>query len=332
MDLRQLRYFVTVAEFGSFSAAARHLGVAQPALSRHVKALERRLNVSLLTRTVRGAEMTAPGEKLFHFAQGLLRQIETLPEVVDEQQGVVSGRVVVGLPTSVSAVLASPLLRAARARFPQIRIHLIDLASGFLDEWMDNGRVDICVLYDAARSAKLNLDHILVEDLCLIGPAGAFPPGCEEIAFQRLGDFPLALPSAPHSLRRLTERLALAHSVRLDVVLEVDSLAVTKTFVQEGQGFIISTEGAVHAEIAAGTLGAVRIVEPTISRSVSLATSAVRGTPRACDEIRRLTLQVAQELIRSGVWKAGPRNAKADDAAHQRAASSAPARSGSRLR
>ena len=303
MDARQLRYFLAVAELGGFSAAARHLGIAQPALSRHVKALEDQLGVPLLTRTVRGVRMTGQGETLFHHAQGILRQLEMVPQIVGERTATVSGRVVIGLPTSVSAVLARPLLRATMERLPQVRVHLIDSLSGFLEEWVEAGRLDVCVLYDAQPSASLRLEGILVEDLCLIGAAGAFAPERREIAFRRLADFPLVLPALPHSLRRLLEMMALSHGVRLNIVLEVDSLPVSKAIAEEGRAYAVLPQGAVHVEIQRGALEAIEIVEPRVSRSVSLATSAMRGSTRACNEVRRLTLEVARELRRTGVWK-----------------------------
>jgi LysR family transcriptional regulator, nitrogen assimilation regulatory protein len=303
MDIRQLRYFKTVAEIGSFSAAARYLGVAQPALSRHVKALEGELGVVLLHRGVRGIDLTPFGERLLHSASALLRQFEMLPDVVSDRDEVVSGRVVVGLPTSVNAVLAQPLISAAMARLPAVQLHVIESLSGFLSEWIEAGRLDICILYDADAGSMLDLETILIEDLYLLGRAGAMPEGCREIPFQRLADLPLAMPGPPHSLRRLLDTMAISHGVRLNIVVEVDSLTIIKAIAERENLFTLLPMSAAYDELQAGRLQAHRIVTPSVSRSVSIATSTVRGRTRACEEVRRLILEISHDLEHRGIWK-----------------------------
>ncbi len=165
MDIRPLRYFVTIAELGSFSAASRHLNVAQPALSRHIKALEADLATPLLVRSPQGVTMTEPGERLFHHALSILRQIDLVPGMVTKPDHPVTGRVSIGLPTSASAILSAPLLARAAERFPGVRLHLVESLSGFLLEWVQSRRVDLAILFDAEPSPTLWLKTMLVENL-----------------------------------------------------------------------------------------------------------------------------------------------------------------------
>ncbi len=304
MDVRSLRYFVTIAELGSFSAAARHLNIAQPALSRHIKDLETRFATRLLVRTPRGVSMTDPGERLFRYGLSILRQIELVPAVVKEADQPVTGLVTIGLPTSASTILSRPLLTRAKQKLPGVRVHLIESLSGFLDEWVQTRRLDLAILFDAEPSPNLRLDDMLVEDLCLVGRAGAFSAGARTISFRRLAQYPLLLPGVPHSLRRLLEAMARSHGVRLDIAYEVDSLDVVKRLARAGDGFAILAEGAAHEEIAAGQLQALKIVRPNVTRSVSLAASVLPGGTPACEEIRRLILELGRELRKSGAWKA----------------------------
>lgn len=299
MDVRHLRYFKTVAELGGFSAAARRLGVAQPALSRHVKALEQKLGFLVFRRGPQGVRLTPEGERLLEFSDGLLRQFDMLPDIVGGTPGSVSGRVVVGFPTSVCAVLARPLIRAAARQLPQVRLHVVESLSGFLREWIEAGRLDICVLYDAPPGRTLVLEHLLDEDLCLVGAPGAFPPGCTEIPFQRLADQRLAMPGPAHSLRQLVEGVAARHGVALDIAVEIDSMTVIKGLAESGDFSVLLPRGAVQDEIAAGRLRACRIVEPTVSRSVSIATSSARGELRACAEVKRLIFEISAGIGRA---------------------------------
>ena len=313
MDARKLRYFVTVAQLGSFSEAARRLHIAQPALSRHVKAIEESLGVELLTRDARGVCPTEAGEQLLLHGRDVLERLEQLPRMVGSRSHRVAGRVVVGLPTSASAVLSVPLLRAALERYPLVRIHLMESLSGTLEEWMEAGRLDLAVLYDAQPLPGIALEPVLVEDLWLVGGPNAFPASRKEVAFRTLPRYRLVVPSLSHSHRRLVEGLALSHNVRLEVAAEIDSLSVQKAMVADGSTFTIVPHGAIHTELAAGTLSALRIVSPSISRTVSLACALTRSDSQACNAIARLMLDLARGLVRTNVWQGradfGPQDA-----------------------
>lgn len=304
MDIRPLRYFVTIAELGSFSAAARYLNVAQPALSRHIKELETRFGTTLLVRSPRGITITAPGERLFRYGLSILRQVEQVEAVVKDMDQPVTGLVTVGLPSSVSPILSIPLLARAKQRIPGVRIHLIESLSGYLNEWVQTRRVDLAILFDAEPSPNHRLDAMLVEELCLVGAAGAFPGVPSSIPFAGLGRYPLVLPGVSHSLRRLLEAMARSHGIRLHIAYEVDSRTVVVRLARAGTAFAILAEGAVREDIASGRLSALKIVRPNVSRSVSLAASALPGGTPACEEVRRLILELGEDLRKSGIWKA----------------------------
>ncbi|MDA8048410.1 MAG: LysR family transcriptional regulator [Rhodospirillales bacterium] len=304
MDIRSLRYFVTIAELGSFSAAARYLNVAQPALSRQIKALEARFATRLLVRSPRGIAVTAPGERLFRYGLSILRQLEQVPAVIKDRDQPVTGLVTVGLPSSVSPILSLPLLARAKEKVPGVRVHLVESLSGYLNEWVQTRRLDLAILFDAEPNLNHRLDAMLVEELCLVGEAGAFPAGMRSIPFAGLSGYPLVLPGMSHSLRRLLEAMARSHGVRLDVAYEVDSRAVVVRLARAGDAFAILAEGAVRDEILSGRLRALKIIEPRVSRSVSLAASVLPGGTPACEEVRRVILELGRELQTTGAWKA----------------------------
>jgi DNA-binding transcriptional LysR family regulator len=306
MDARRLRYFVTVAQLGSFSAAARRLHIAQPALSRQVKALESMLGVTLLVRDARGVSLTHEGEELLAHAVHVLEQLDMLPRLVGPKSLRIAGRVVVGLPTSAGAVIAVPLLRAAIERFPNVRVHLIESLSGYLQEWIESGRLDLAVVYDPKPNPGIRIDPILIEDLWLVGAPQSLPPDLDVLPLQELHRFPLVVPGASHSHRRLLEGTALSHGVRLNIRAEVDSLTVLKRMAAEAGVFSILAHGAVQAELEAGTLRAARLVQPALSRSVALASSLSPGHNRACHAIAKLTLELARGMVAAGTWRGRP--------------------------
>lgn len=302
MDARKLRYFVTVAELGSFSEAARRLYIAQPALSRHVKELEESLGVALLVRDSRGVTLTSDGKELLAHGLDVLHRLDSLPRLVGSRSQRIAGRVSIGLPTSTSAVLSVPLLRAAFERFPAVQIRLIESLSGYLQEWIEGGRIDLAILFDAQPTAGVRLDRILVEDMWLVGSADAFPGAFREVPLSRLCDYPLVLTSTAQTHRRLVEHAATTHGVHLKIVAEIDSLSVLKVLPRDGRLFTILPHSALHPELAEGRLSAARIVSPSISRHVAMGSAAAPVDSQACHAIASLTLQVAHELVQDNIW------------------------------
>jgi len=145
MDLKQLEYFVRVAELGSFTRAAIELDVAQPALSRQVRLLEVELRQNLLVRNGRGAIPTEAGKLLLEHGRGILHQVERAREDLGRLRGGLAGRVAVGLPTSVARVLTVPLTRAFREALPEARLSISEGLSGSLQEGLISGRLDIVI-------------------------------------------------------------------------------------------------------------------------------------------------------------------------------------------
>ena len=118
MDLKQIEYFIRIAELGSFTRASIELNVAQPALSRQIRLLEVELGQSLLIRTGRGVNTTEAGKVLLEHGHGVLHQIERVREELSRVRVGLIGRVAVGLPPSLTKILTVPLLKAFRAELP----------------------------------------------------------------------------------------------------------------------------------------------------------------------------------------------------------------------
>jgi LysR family transcriptional regulator, nitrogen assimilation regulatory protein len=117
MDIRQLRYFVAITESGSFSQAAQKLFVSQPSLSQQIAGLETELKTQLLLRSAQGVAPTPAGSLLYRRSKELLRQVEQIKEEIHLENGLESGPVSVGLPTTIASVLGLPLFTRIRKRF-----------------------------------------------------------------------------------------------------------------------------------------------------------------------------------------------------------------------
>lgn len=220
MDLKQIEYFVRVAERRSFSRAAELLDVAQPTLSRQVRLLELELGQHLLYRNGRGAEPTEAGLRFLEHARALLALADRAKQDLQTLRETPTGKVVVGLPPRIARVLTPPLVQAFRRRFPDASIAVAEGLSAQMREWLLAGRVDLALLYDPAPSPQLGYESLFRENLVLVAAADHQPPLPARIAVAGLGAYPLVLPSLPNAIRTLVESICRAQGVRLQVAAE----------------------------------------------------------------------------------------------------------------
>ncbi|MEI8324895.1 MAG: LysR family transcriptional regulator, partial [Betaproteobacteria bacterium] len=168
MNLKQLEYFVRVAELGSFSKAALILNIAQPALSRQVRLLETDLHVTLLTRNGRGVVLTEMGQRLFDHSVGILQLVAHVTEEIEGARNVPCGRIVVGLPPSMGRRLTLPLVQSFRRSFPKARLAIVEGLSTHLTEWIASGRVDLGLIHNPEPNPAIEVTPVLDEPLGLV--------------------------------------------------------------------------------------------------------------------------------------------------------------------
>lgn len=248
MDLKQLEYFVRVAELGSFTRAALALDVAQPALSRQVRLLEVELRQSLLTRNGRGAVPTEAGQLLLAHGRGILHQVQRAQEELAQARGALAGRVAVGLPTSVAKVLTVPLTRAFQRALPQATLSISEGLSIALASDLRCGRLDIALLHNTGASSELELAPLMQEQLFLVrrGAAAATRPAATPLDL--LAATPLVIPSRPNALRMLVEGTLAGIGRRAEIALEIDGVAAILELVADGAGSAVLSRNAVaHA-------------------------------------------------------------------------------------
>lgn len=161
MELRQLRYYLGVLEHGSLGRAALELGVGASALSQQLSKLEGELCTRLLTRTSTGVAPTAAGLAFQHHARLTLRQAEHA--VLAAQSGRMSGYASVGLAPTTASILGLPLIARMRERYPDVRLHLVEMLSGYLVNQLNARHLDLAVLFQADVGPRLSLRPLLQE-------------------------------------------------------------------------------------------------------------------------------------------------------------------------
>jgi LysR family nitrogen assimilation transcriptional regulator len=297
MDLRQLEYFVRVAELGSFTRAAAALDVAQPALSRQVRLLEVELRQNLLTRNGRGALPTEAGNLLLAHGRGILHQVARVREELGRVRGALAGRVAVGMPPSVAKVLTVALVRAFRERLPEATLSLTEGLSAAMHESLATGRLDIAMLYNAKSSADVALAPLLEEDLFLVearaGVKGK-PPG-RAMAVRELAGVPLVIPSRPNAIRMQVEAELGVLGLQPQIALEIDGVSAILELVADGAGKAVLSRNAVRISGRPQAFAMRPVGSPRLRSRLFVATSSQRPTT--------LTQQAALELLRDTAAK-----------------------------
>ena len=270
--------------------------MAQPALSHQILQLETELGQDLFHRHARGMTLTTAGSRLLDRATEIIRQVDGTRDELTSTNASPAGTVKVGLATAVNMALSVPLLRGCLARYPRIKLHLVEGMSGFLLEWAERGHVDLAVAYDGPASGQLRFETLGREDLLLIAPAAMAPGLGPTVSPDALGRIPLILPGFPHSLRHLVDRAAAEALVRLDIVAEVDSTYSIKKLVADGLGCAILSRHAVRQEVEAGGLVAIPIEGLRLHRAVQLASNLHRMDNTAVRAVSRLVVECFDQV------------------------------------
>ena len=162
MKFSQMRDVVAIAERGSLRAAARHLSLAQPALTRSIHELERELDIPLFERRARGMILTPMGEAFVRRASAVLSEVRRARDEVEQLHGGTRGRVVAGLSLAAHVALLPAALKPFRARYPQVQLHLIEGWYPTLEAGLKDGSVDFYVGPQHERSPAPELTQELL--------------------------------------------------------------------------------------------------------------------------------------------------------------------------
>lgn len=257
MDLRHLRYFVTVADTGHMTRAAAQLGIQQPPLSQQIKALEAELGVALLQRHPKGVSLTDAGQLFLVEARRLLADFDAMRQRMARIAQGVHGVLSVAFTSSAAAHAFTPLtLRQCRSRYPEIELEISQHNAAEITEKLVQGRLHCGFLrVPVAQPEGLSFEPLLDE------PAVVALPMSHPLAQPELLDVPIDLHELHHEKLILVRRpnapglyanflsLCAAQDVRLNVVSEVDRMMTNLHLVASGVGLSIvpaSMQG-VHA-------------------------------------------------------------------------------------
>lgn len=295
MDYAAWKLFLDAADLGSLSKVAVTYGTSQPHISRQIGELERQCGGRLFDRTGRGVVLTALGQRVAPKVRAWLASTEQLLNDVRTSAGTPIGKVRIGSLPSTAYPLVTTLYKQLKQRYPLIQLAVREGQGAQLETWLDDGSVDLAVLYRTSPSPK-NGDLYLVEtSTYLVSAAGDRLTSRPTVSFSALHNLPLVLFCRPSRWRNLLDQLAIEHGISLNVVLEADSLRLQTHVVADGGMYALLGPYVINAASKNLRLQSSKLVDPVIPRYIALAMSRHGQLTLAS----RTVMQVLREVAKS---------------------------------
>ncbi|MBX2838148.1 MAG: LysR family transcriptional regulator [Gammaproteobacteria bacterium] len=278
MKLVQLQYVSVVAEQGSFSSAARQLGVAQPALSQQIKLLEEELGTTLFLRSQSGAEPTESGLILVDHAERIIEQVELARHDTLTNGNVPSGDVSLVIANAISNTVLPKLVAEIGAKYPKIALRVRSDTSSQVQLALENGRIDLGILPSRPTLTKVDAIPLVTEQMYFICKAGFQKSSKHDlsITLEQCLLHPMALVRVGQPFRLQLEEISGQHNLTFNVKYESNSLQMIRSYVESGLACSILPWCAVEEKVLAGKIDAKLIVQPEISQKYIVAWPKIR--------------------------------------------------------
>ena len=300
LGLRELRYFLSVAQTGNLSRAAQILNVSQPAISLQLRRLEDGLGTQLLLRHGRGVTLTAAGACLRDRLHTVLQLLAS--PLDDSDAELAPSTISVAVPSEAGAPLVAPLARTFRERWPDVTLDIREGCSGELESWLSQRHVDLALLPDRPSLSELEVIPLLTDALGLVAPVHSqLASDAGPLSLRELAAESLILPGSQHWLRRRLDHAAQRLGMRLRPMLQVDSPALSKLMVRAGLGCSVLPLTAVQSEVARGALAFRPVGHPPLTCTHVVAFHrAVSNTLVA--PLASMARETVISLAESGAW------------------------------
>ncbi len=281
MELQQLRYFVAVADSGTFTAAARQLHVAQPSVSKQVRKLETELDATLLERRKAGIALTDAGAILLPWARRVLADLEGARTEVAGLASLERGRLSVGATPSLSTVLLPRVLASFHTAHPGVTLSVVEAGSRDLVERLATSDLDLALVILPLPREELFVTLPLIREELVLAVAKRHPLAARKtVRVGELRGVPLVMFRDGYDLRSAT--IAACEQAGFHPTFAIEGAEMDGVLRMAAAGVGVAVVPSMVVE-KGGPLVAVRLVQPTLTRSVGVAFRRDRHRSRAAD-------------------------------------------------
>jgi LysR family transcriptional regulator, nitrogen assimilation regulatory protein len=295
MQLRHLRYFVTIVEAGSFSRAATLVHVAQPALSQQIAELEQELDLSLLQRSARGVRPTVAGQVLYREAVSILKQMDELPGKVRSSTGAVQGVVRLGMSSTLATVLSGPFMEACRTALPKVTLRLVTADSVTVTRRIEAESLDLGIVFEGGptpgfvRTPLFRHRLFLIHRDKLLDESGS-------VTLSDIAQLPLVMPAHPNVTRTVLDRAFAGAALTPLIAAEADTAHSMLSALASGLGSTILPKGDMSDVAGHASLHAAPI-DPPLYLTASVISAVDAPLTAAGEAVRALLLSFTEQRL-----------------------------------
>lgn len=295
LKIRHLRYFLAVAEAGSFSRGADRLGISQPNISQQMRDLEAALRVALFQRRGKRILLTSTGLIFQEHARAILRQIESFLQELSTEPGQLRGALHLGVVPILNVALIPQLLGEFASTHPGISLNVEEISSTEIETALEEGRMDVGLGFLTRHSPNLRYERLCTEQFALIVHeshpwARRRVIDLSELHQERL----LQLPDT-FVMRRMTDAICREHQVRPRTIAEINAIETLLRSLAPLKAATLMPKIALR-----GTNGliAIRLKGKNLALEIGLLRLIDSGTNNAVDEFTKLARAVVPKIIK----------------------------------
>ncbi len=300
--IRQLRLFGSVTQLGSISAAADALAVPQPAVSRSIQRIEKVAGAELLTRSSRGVHLTAAGEAFLKNARRAVYYHDQAYAEAQELSGQLTGEVRIAAPESICGIMLADLVKTFQSAHPSAVIRGMVAASATIPTLLDSGQIDIGILADTHAAPPGHVEPLFREEFHLIGPGGAPELSKDTVRLTDAAKLPLILNAMAGGFRSVIDRGLDQGNLEANVYLEIDANGPLLDLLAAGEGYSIGPFSIVARKLGDLSLAAAKIVDPVLTRKLSIVLARGRPITPAMREVARLVRFIVEKHSAEARW------------------------------
>lgn len=300
-NLHRLRAFIEAAECLSYSGAARRLGISQPAVSGHIRRLERLTGAPLFIRDGHKVALTEAGHALLRQAKRVESSVQEMQELMAGLQGTIAGHLVLGAST-IWEYLLPELMAGFREVHPQVSMELIVGNSSRIVELMLERRMHLGFTGDDGGRADLEAIPVMESEIVLVAAPDHPLAGRAEVAPESLAGLPFVFREADSATAKIASQYLESLGVVPGPVVEFGSHEALKGAVRAGFGLGMLSRAAVQQELATGSLRLVHVQGPPCLRQLYVLRSRSRPQRAARDAFLGYVVRRLQERNRPQGW------------------------------
>jgi DNA-binding transcriptional LysR family regulator len=286
MEIHQLRYFVAVAEEGSFSRAAARVRVAQPSLSQQIRKLEAEVGQPLFDRLPRSVVLTEAGRCLIEYARQILASIGDARRCVDELKGKIAGNVAVGAIPTIAPYVLPELVVTFQQHYPDVTLHIVEDVTAGIVRRIEAGELDVALASTCQKSPSLRIEPIGVEPLLALVPEAHSLAKQSVITFDDLKSQRFLLLHEMHCLSQQVHHQLESRRLHPEIALAGSQLSTIANMVAAGIGVSIVPQMMARHHATPGCV-TLPFALPVPERELNFLYNPLRFQSKAAAEFRR---------------------------------------------